>query len=214
LSDEQIQEFNLDGKQLAFVVISGIAVAVVIFLCGVMVGRGVRPSQASGTTATGASTTSDTTPGALADLADAGQDLTLPNEDLPHLDRLNQSPPPETLRDPIPERPVENTPDTPAPTPAAETAKATPAAETSLDEPPGPGYAVQVRSLKRRSEADAEAMRLRSKGYKAFVSPGPGAPPLFRVRVGKYPKESEARAVAARLAKEEKFPGAWVDRSP
>ena len=49
MSDEEFSEFHLDGKHLAFLVISGIGVAVVVFLCGVLVGRGVRaPRSAHG----------------------------------------------------------------------------------------------------------------------------------------------------------------------
>ena len=42
MSDEQFHEFQLDGKQLVFLFMAGTVVAVVIFLCGVMVGRGVQ----------------------------------------------------------------------------------------------------------------------------------------------------------------------------
>jgi len=41
MSDEGLQEIQLRGKQLVFLAMSATVVAVVIFLCGVMVGRGV-----------------------------------------------------------------------------------------------------------------------------------------------------------------------------
>src|SRR3954471_22862092 len=41
-SDEGLHEIQLNGKQLVFLFMTGTVVLVVIFLCGVMVGRGVR----------------------------------------------------------------------------------------------------------------------------------------------------------------------------
>src|SRR5688572_13071604 len=46
MSDEQFHEFHLDGKQMVFLFMASTVVAVVIFLCGVMVGRDVRASRA------------------------------------------------------------------------------------------------------------------------------------------------------------------------
>ena len=51
------------------------------------------------------------------------------------------------------------------------------------------------------------ANRLNSMGFTAYVvPPGPGAPALFRVRVGKFKERREAEAVAARLKKERVHP--------
>ena len=47
MSDEQFHEFHLDGKQMVFLFMASTVVAVVIFLCGVMVGRGVREIRAA-----------------------------------------------------------------------------------------------------------------------------------------------------------------------
>ena len=44
MSDEGLHEIQLNGKQLVFLFMTATVVAVVIFLCGVMVGRGV-PAQ-------------------------------------------------------------------------------------------------------------------------------------------------------------------------
>src|SRR5688572_6433903 len=41
MSDEEFHEIQLNGKQLVFLFMAATVVAVVIFLCGVMVGRGV-----------------------------------------------------------------------------------------------------------------------------------------------------------------------------
>jgi cell division septation protein DedD len=45
MTDEGLREFQLNGKQLVFLFMAATVVAVVIFLCGVMVGRGV-PARA------------------------------------------------------------------------------------------------------------------------------------------------------------------------
>jgi cell division septation protein DedD len=63
-----------------------------------------------------------------------------------------------------------------------------------------------------RSEADAIARRLSSKGYAAYVlSPATGAPSVYRVRVGKFPTRREAETIAAKLQTEEQFKP-WVTR--
>jgi len=61
MSDEQFHEFHLDGKQMVFLFMASTVVAVVIFLCGVMVGRGVRANRGGETVEAAAAT------GSLAD---------------------------------------------------------------------------------------------------------------------------------------------------
>ena len=46
MADEGLREIQLNGKQLVFLFMASTVVAVVIFLCGVMVGRGVRVQAA------------------------------------------------------------------------------------------------------------------------------------------------------------------------
>ena len=46
MADEEVHEIQLKGKQLVFLFMAATVVAVVIFLCGVMVGRGV-PTRAT-----------------------------------------------------------------------------------------------------------------------------------------------------------------------
>ena len=71
---------------------------------------------------------------------------------------------------------------------------------------------MQIAALNVRSEADAIAKRLSSKGYAAYVlTPANGTPAVFRVRVGKFNTRREAETVAARLQKEEQFKP-WVTR--
>ena len=90
--------------------------------------------------------------------------------------------------------------------------KEEPAANPALAEPQGPGVAVQVSAFRVRSEAEALANRLVAKGYTAYVvAPAPGAPALFRVRVGKFKESREADRIAQKLKKEEQF-DPWIVR--
>ena len=58
--DEGFHEIQLNGKQLVFLFIAATVVSVVIFLCGVLVGRGVRAGQTTIADASPASTIADT----------------------------------------------------------------------------------------------------------------------------------------------------------
>jgi len=89
------------------------------------------------------------------------------------------------------------------PTPSA-------AAATSDGEPSGTGTAIQVSAFRNSREAETMAGRLVSKGYRAYViAPAPGAPNLFRVRIGKFATRAEADRVVSRLKREEKL-DPWI----
>ena len=71
---------------------------------------------------------------------------------------------------------------------------------------------MQIAALNVRTEAEAIAKRLTSKGYAAYVlAPPSGTPAVYRVRVGKFPTRREAESIAARLKKEEQF-NPWVTK--
>ena len=48
MADENSSELHPSGKQLVFIFMASTVVAVVIFLCGVMVGRGVADPERRG----------------------------------------------------------------------------------------------------------------------------------------------------------------------
>jgi cell division septation protein DedD len=245
VQDEGFHEIQLNGKQLVFLFMAATVVSVVIFLCGVLVGRGVRAQI--GTVADNApiSTVAETTPTqapAPAAAPAAGSDPTTvaapppAADELSYFNRLEKSSaPPEPLK-PAPEKnaarveraapappPAVAAPRTLPPPPPAPVAKEparapapspAPAAAQSASsaEPAGQGFAVQIAALNVRSEADAIAKRLSSKGYAAYVlAPASGTPSVFRVRVGKFNTRREAETMAARLQKEEQFKP-WVTR--
>jgi DedD protein len=233
--DEGFHEIQLNGKQLVFLFMATTVVSVVIFLLGVLVGRGVRAERAAADNA--AQTVAETpqapppstpvTPAADPTAAEAPAPA---SEKLSYFDLEKKTPPSEALKPaagqaaaPRTERqtptPPVASPPAAAPTSGASSPAAAPPPPAASNEAPRPaaepngaGYAVQIAALNVRSEADAIARRLSSKGYSAYVlAPPSGSPSVFRVRVGKFPTRREAESVAARLQKEEQFKP-WVTR--
>ena len=203
MADEGFHEIQLNGKQLVFLFMAATVVGVVIFLCGVMVGRGVRDQRAAEMAEFAAEAPVDptvTAPPATAATPDGGSAAT--QEDLSYPARLaNDTPQPETLK-PVAEAAA-------PPAPAAERTSARSPTDT---EPAGTGFVVQVAAVRERAEADTIARRLTSRGYPAYVmAPAAGAPQVFRVRVGKYKERREAESIATRLEKEEQFKP-WITR--
>jgi cell division septation protein DedD len=239
-SDDGFHEIQLNGKQLVFLFMAATVVSVVIFLCGVLVGRGVRVDRA-GAGAELTEAAADLRPAVSATPAEpaAGSDPTAAvqppsaSEDLRYFDRLEgQSQPAERLARPAPrEEPGPPTaapdavadaapvaaaaPRVPAPAPRQVTPQTPPApavAAATSGQAAAPGFAVQVAALNSRSEADAMAKRLSAKGYAVFVmAPVSGTPTVYRVRVGPFKTRREADSVAVRLEKEEQFKP-WVAR--
>jgi cell division septation protein DedD len=196
--DDGFHEIQLNGKQLVFLFMAGTVVAVVIFLLGVFVGRGVQ-AQAGDVdplAAQQAATVPDIPPVASSSGSEAPASAA---EDLSYPARLGTAGAPrETLRDTSP--PTEPA----APPPAAPAA--TPASSGVPGEPRGDGFAIQLAALGKREEAETIVRRLIGKGYSAYLmAPGAGAPAVYRVRVGKFEDRREAEAVSTRLQKEEQF---------
>ncbi|MGE0815455.1 MAG: SPOR domain-containing protein [Vicinamibacterales bacterium] len=228
-SDDGVREIQLSGKQLVFLFMAVTVVSVVIFLCGVLVGRGVgeRAAAASGVAAA-AVDDAEMDPTA-ASPAPADTDGPTKATGLGYQERLEaEGPAPETLltrpaaASTAPTRPAPE-PAAAAPPPAASQdtkAAAPPSAAPPADaplpaalaEPRGDGFAIQVAALSGRTEAEAVATRLKGKGYSAYLMPPlAGQPTVFRVRVGKYKARAEAEAVASKLQREERFQP-WITR--
>jgi DedD protein len=141
-----------------------------------------------------------------------------PVDDVSYPERLEKKNAPAEHLKPVADPPAKSAPAVakqappPAPPPPKETPKATTAQLPAAAEPGGQGFAVQIAALNVRSEADAIARRLSSKGYQAYVlAPPSGTPSVYRVRVGKFPTRREAESMAARLQKEEQFKP-WITR--
>ena len=248
MPDQEVHEIQLNGKQLVFMFMAATVVSVVIFLCGVMVGRGVRQPQADAIAANTDTSIDSTSPfdALSAKPAVTSEPAPAPeNENLTYSDRLEA---PKPLHEPLkftestpaaPPAPVEKPEpakvEKPAPAkaatapepkqppvPKAEPPRAAPKTEvaqsaptlktdavpasSTLAEPPGKGFAIQVQAFPTRAAADALAGRLKGKGYNTFVAVNPENVSLkYRVRVGKYGSKREADLVADRLKREEHF---------
>jgi cell division septation protein DedD len=236
IQDEGFHEIQLNGKQLVFLFMAATVVSVVIFLCGVLVGRGVRSQIGGAPDTTVSNSVAETTPtqtAAPAPAPAAGSDPTTAaapptpaSDELSYFKRLEKPNAPAEQLKPTPDRsaaadrlaPAAAATHAAAPPPAPVSASAKETMRTSAPataasaEPGGQGFAVQIAALNVRSEADAIAKRLSSKGYAAYVmTPVNGTPSVFRVRVGKFNTRREAETIAAKLQKEEQFKP-WVTR--
>ena len=210
--EDAFREIQLSGKQIVFLFMAVVVIAVAIFLMGVQVGRGVLTERGlpEGPDTLAAADAEPPPPPASARQGSSSAPITA-GEKLSYAERLGGSEPaPEQLRKAEPPAdPPSPKPEAPASASAREGGVAAAAAST---EPPGPGFAIQVAALRERDEADQIVKRLAGKGYPAYVvAPVKGAPSVYRVRVGKYKDRREADTVAARLQKEEQFKP-WVVR--
>ena len=194
MSDDGFHEIQLSGKQIVFLFMAATVLSVVIFLCGVLVGRGVqarRAAQAAADTSPLTLPEATVQPSTATGVAPAPGPAPAGGETLTYPQRLQgDTPPVETLR-PGPAPPVA----------AEEPATSPPSASAE------PGWVIQVTALRDRAAAQAIVRRLTERNYPAFLlEPGPGAPaPVYRVRVGRYNDRAEAEQVSRRLEREEQF---------
>jgi cell division septation protein DedD len=217
LADDAFHEIQLSGKQLVFLFMATTIVAVVIFLCGVQVGRGVRIQRSADAgdqiaavtpqpvtrTAESPAAAPSTEPPPAEPPAPAKETP----EDLSYAKRLQSDATPNEKVKPHETAAAKSEPPPPAHVaPPKETATKT-AGAAAAPTAGRPGiWVVQVHALKDQNAAAALAQRLTGKGYPAFVlGPSPGAPPIYRVQVGRFNDRKEAEQVARRLEKEEQF---------
>jgi cell division septation protein DedD len=225
LADEGFHEIQLSGKQLVFLFMATTIVAVVIFLCGVQVGRGVKSERAgdsndavaAATPPPAAATPSQPVAAGGPPAAEPPAPAPEPDDELSYAKRLqgDQSAAPAEKLKPRATEPPAVAPHVSAP-PAGVAARPQPssrpaappvAAAAATPATGGPGkWIVQLTALQDRSACAAIAGRLAAKGYPAFVlDPAPGSPKIYRVQVGGYPDREKADQAARRLEKEEQF---------
>ena len=239
-SDDGFHEIQLSGKQLVFLFMATTVVSVVIFLCGVLVGRGVRvdrPAGADESSVAASPAPTDTVHEAQA--VPTAEPPTPPVEGpaLEYKTRLeSEKPVQETLKPPKPEAapqpraeaPTAQAAPPPAPTEQPKPTTETPNSQADAQKPaaaaapvgqpravrnPRDSWVVQIVALRDRQAAHSLVKRLAGKGYPAFlVDPAAGAPaPVFKVQVGRYADRDEAEQVRRRLEKEEQFKP-WISR--
>jgi cell division septation protein DedD len=203
--EDEFHEIQLSGKQLVFLFMATTVVAVVIFLCGVLVGRGVRPTTPSGTASAAsiapAPVPVDSVPSPAPTAGSPPPAPPATAEDLSYHKRLQGEPGAAGGASAADEK--LKTQETEPPKPVD------PPAAVASTPPPGPegGWVVQIAALRDRAAADAIVRRLTAKGYPTFMlETGPGTPaPGYRVRVGRYSDRREAEQIARRLEREEQF---------
>ena len=230
VQDDGFHEIQLNGKQLVFLFMAATVVSVVIFLCGVLVGRGVKGERVAVTPESGSVASIQDVPPlpAPAETSTANVEPApaapppVQEDKYSYSGLLDEGARKETLKPPAPPPP--------APVPAPKAAAATPPAPAAPKEarqearpqavpPPaaavptrGDGYAIQVAALREPGEADTIAKRLVSKGYDAYVMTPPGGTPnVYRVRVGSFKTRRDAEPTAAKLQQEEQFKP-WITR--
>lgn len=224
MTDQTYREIQFSAKQLVFLFMSAVVVAVVIFMLGVSVGRGV-----------------GVVPGELVDAGTPGDTLVAteppPTEVKPgdlsyHGDLQGQpaasgrsaappEPPPAGAATPapLPAAPPPVEPDPPAPTrsqtPPPSSMTPPPPANTPPPQPPPQspppaatappatsGWMVQVGAFGSRANADRLVATLKGRGYSAFLAQVSSSTAPFAVRVGPFPDQAQAQNTVQRLAKE------------
>jgi cell division septation protein DedD len=222
-ADEGFHEIQLSGKQLVFLFIVTTTVIVVVFLCGVKVGRGARAAQGEepdpvGVAATASPATAQPSSDSAAPPAEppAPADEAPPKLDYPGLLKSG-SPEPDSKLKPQPDTSPAVEPPPPARRPerAAEPSRPGPAAESAGVPNSGRAgtWAVQVIATRDRNIATTIVKRLVAKDYPAFlVNPAAGGgPAYYKVHVGRFNDRGEAEQVSERIKKEEQFQS-WITR--
>jgi cell division septation protein DedD len=218
MADESVREVQLTGKKLVFLGMVGAVVLVVVFLLGVMVGRGVPGSSA----AEAATQTEGTPPApasggappptspaagdgytALVGSSDTKKPIEPPAAPTDAADAVAKTPPPSaTVASGV----------TPAKAPAKDAAQAaapakmpaTPPATTPV-KPAAPAapssdqWFVQVNAYSKKTTADNVVASLKKKNFDAFVAHDG---PLYNVKLGPFTDRAEAERVKGLLQKE------------
>jgi cell division septation protein DedD len=197
--DGAYYEVQLNNKQLVFFFMATLAIAVVVFLCGVMVGRGVHDATVAAAQNNIAASTGtraprvEPTPVASQPALDYAERLESEQEN-------NSLEPAKAVSSISPEtvaanEPRKNSSKAPAPPPKR--------VVTTVGASEG-AFTIQVVALKTEDAAESLLNRLKQKNYRAYLESGEEAG-LHRVRVGRFSTRAEAEKVVRKLQDEEKF---------
>ena len=238
-AEDGFHEIQLSGKQLVALFLVVTTVIVVVFLCGVRVGRGARDAQLDEADQIAAASPTSPAPQPIPTSGPATKEPPTPAAETPEqlsypqrlagddkaVDTLKK--PEEAKKEeakkedakkveepkPQPAPAAAAPPRSPAPAPATRTTAPPPSAD-NLPTSGKPGtWAVQVIATRDRDQASSVLKRLIGKGYPAFlVNPPSGASPAyFKVHVGRYADRGEAEKISTRIKKEEHFQS-WITR--
>jgi DedD protein len=225
MTDDRTRGVHLSDKQLVFVFMAAAVVAVIVFLFGVLVGRGVQQARAplnDGSAITASQVVSDAPAGEppVADGMPRPEHTAGPGggEKFTYPELLGRTAPSEATKGGTAGDQAKAAAEAPAHAPAppdvpAETVGgAAPAAAAPANA--AANWTVQVAAVKQRDEADAIAKRLKTKGYDAFVLAPASTDGLamFRVRIGSFKDKRQADNLAQRLLRDDKRYKPWVTR--
>jgi DedD protein len=209
--DEGFHEIQLNGKQLVFLFMAATVVSVVIFLCGVLVGRGVRVERGVVSDTSSGNAIAETTPEAAptpaAAPAPAGSDPRAaapppPVDDLSYFNRLEaQKPATEALKAGADKRQAaaEHTAP-PPPAPPAKTAVAEPKPAAPEPKPAAQAPAPVVTAQAHPSPPAASPAR--QQPVQATAAPPASSEPAgggYAVQIAALNVRGEADAIAKRL---------------
>lgn len=205
MSDQGFREIQLTGKQLVFLFMASVVVAVAIFLLGVSVGRGVRGTTAAATEAVPDATADDLPvtmpPATVLTPADRSYHDQLQGQSTPPAQTPPASPQPATTAGP-PAQPPAATPEAGGSRQAAAPARSTPAAGAAAAPAPAVGgWFVQVGAFGTRANAERRVAELKAKGHVATIATVSAAP-AYRVRLGPFAERAEADRLRARVKAE------------
>lgn len=228
-------EIQLNNKQLVFFFMAAVAIAVVVFLCGVMVGRGVRDATlaASGTSIISGPGASRSMQSAVAP-ADVRRELDFPQrlEADEAESQLEGQASGSAAASPAADGPVASNPEKlvasvtkktepkQSPSPFVETTKPrnrpatdVPARPKAQQSPPSEpaligseSGAFTIQVVALRTEEAADSLVKRLREERYRAYVEPGGSAgLYRVRVGRFESRAEAEQVSAKLRDVEKF---------
>ena len=199
MSDQGFREIQLTGKQLVFLFMASVVVAVAIFLLGVSVGRGVR-----GTTAASAETAPDATTADLPATMPPATELTPADRSYHNQLQGQSTPPAQTPPAPPPtDQPTAALAAAPEPAESRQggaAARSTPPATTAAP-PAATVWFVQAGAFATRANAQRRVAELKAKGHVATIATVSNAP-AYRVRLGPFAEHAAAERLAARVKAE------------
>jgi septal ring-binding cell division protein DamX len=222
--EKSYYEIQLDNKQLILVFLAAVTVCVLIFVLGVMIGKGQKEAEIAAATRTeknalAPESDSNTPQQPLSDIAskatkENNTSKAVPAEKQEPIQKTAETgPPPEPKQEAKQETKQQNFAYEDLDKKDVDQEQATTVApETSAEVPPtegvpkahgGPQYTVQIMATSSKPKAEQQLSILKSKGYKAFLDETKtGNVSVFKVRVGRFGDTQEAKELASRIKKD------------
>jgi cell division septation protein DedD len=234
--EKSYYEIQLDNKQLILVFLAGVTVCVLIFVLGVMVGKGKKEAEMASTTRTetsvAAKSQEDMQPPVEAkpivekqaaqqkSAAKETKDKPKAKEDYSFYDldktetESKISKKDDTKTAAVTEKTPQKEKIQPPPAAAKEPVEASVAskenASANLSETNLPQYTVQVMATASKAKAEQQLEMLKTKGYTAYLDEEKGSGGnVYKVRIGKFDNSDAAKGVATKLKEELKLE-TWV----